>query len=119
MTGTPLEAAGRARRDGPTLRYDVNRDELAEVLADEPRYRVDQVWDGIHEQGGELEDLTNLPKTLRARLGDLLPMGLTPETESVSDEGDTVKWLWRLHDGHTIETVLMHYDDRTTVCVSS
>jgi 23S rRNA (adenine2503-C2)-methyltransferase len=37
----------------------------------------------------------------------------------VSDDGRTVKWLWRLHDGHHIETVLMHYDDRTTVCVSS
>ncbi len=35
------------------------------------------------------------------------------------DDGETVKWLWRLHDGHHIETVLMHYDDRTTVCVSS
>ena len=42
-----------------------------------------------------------------------------PEVESISDDGDTVKWLWRLYDGHKIETVLMHYDDRTTVCVSS
>ena len=50
---------------------------------------------------------------------DELPLALTPEVESISDDGDTVKWLWRLHDGDKIETVLMHYDDRTTVCVSS
>ncbi|GJM38654.1 MAG: putative dual-specificity RNA methyltransferase RlmN [Acidimicrobiales bacterium] len=118
MTDT-LDAAGRSRRDGPTLRYDVSRDELATVLDGEPTYRLDQIWEGIHRQGGELDDLSNVPKALRARLGDLLPMGLTPETESVSDDGETVKWLWKLHDGHHIETVLMHYDDRTTVCVSS
>jgi 23S rRNA (adenine2503-C2)-methyltransferase len=37
----------------------------------------------------------------------------------VSDAGDTVKYLWRLHDGSPIETVLMLYPDRVTVCVSS
>lgn len=110
---------GRSHRDAPTLRYDPNREELAELLADEPRYRVDQVWSGIHERGAEIADLSNVPKTLRARLADELPLGLTPEHESISDDGETVKWLWRLHDGHHIETVLMHYDDRTTVCISS
>ena len=103
----------------PVLRYDPNRDELAALLDGEPRYRLDQVWAGIHERGEEIDDLTNLPKALRARLTDELPLALTPEVESISDDGDTVKWLWRLHDGHKIETVLMHYDDRTTVCVSS
>nr|MBT4278299.1 23S rRNA (adenine(2503)-C(2))-methyltransferase RlmN [Actinomycetota bacterium] len=38
---------------------------------------------------------------------------------SVSDSGETVKWLWRLADGSLIETVLMHYEERSTVCVSS
>ena len=104
---------------GAVLRYDPNRDELAALLDGEPRYRLDQVWAGIHERGEEIDDLTNLPKALRARLTDELPLALTPEVESISDDGDTVKWLWRLHDGHKIETVLMHYDDRTTVCVSS
>jgi len=37
----------------------------------------------------------------------------------VSDGGDTVKYLWQLHDGKRIETVLMLYPDRVTVCVSS
>jgi len=100
-------------------RYDLEREQLAELLDDEPAYRVDQVWAGLHEQGKELTELTNVPKALRQRLADELPEGLTPETESVSDDGETVKWLWRLHDGHHIETVLMHYRDRTTVCVSS
>ncbi|MEM9466894.1 MAG: 23S rRNA (adenine(2503)-C(2))-methyltransferase RlmN [Actinomycetota bacterium] len=116
---TDLQIAGRSHRRAPTLRYDPSRDELAGLLDGEPRYRVDQVWDGLHERGDDLEDLTNVPKALRARLAEQLPLGLTPEHESISDDGATVKWLWRLHDGHHIETVLMHYDDRTTVCVSS
>lgn len=116
---TERHVAGRSHREAPTLRYDPSREELAELLDGEPRYRIDQVWDGIHERGEEIDDLTNVPKALRARLAEALPLGLTPEVESISDDGATVKWLWKLHDDHRIETVLMHYDDRTTVCVSS
>ncbi len=116
---TDLAVANRSHPDAPLLRYDLDRDDLASLLDGEPRYRVDQVWTGIHERGGDLAELSNVPKALRERLGGLLPMALSPDTESVSDDGGTVQWLWRLHDGHHIETVLMHYDDRTTVCVSS
>jgi 23S rRNA (adenine2503-C2)-methyltransferase len=100
-------------------RYDLDRDALAGLLTDQPRYRVEQVWQGLYEQGRPLDELTTLPKTLRARLGAELPEALAPVTESVSDGGDTVKWLWELGDGTRVETVLMHYDDRSTVCVST
>ncbi len=100
-------------------RYDVTRDELADLLVDEPRYRVDQVWHWLYEQGADVDRMTNLPKHVRARLADELPLLLEPLAESVSDAGDTVKWLWRLPDGARIETVLMHYPDRSTVCVST
>ncbi len=111
--------AGVSHRDAPVLRYDPTRAELADLLAGEPRYRLDQVWEGLHQRGDDIDDLTNVSKALRTRLREALPSGLTPEHESISDNGDTVKWLWRLHDGHHIETVLMHYAERTTVCVSS
>jgi 23S rRNA (adenine2503-C2)-methyltransferase len=101
-------------------RYDVDRAALAELLVGEARYRVDQVWQGLHRDGGaELDELTNLPRALRDRLAAELPAALAQEAESTSDGGDTVKWLWRLHDDRRIETVLMHYRDRTTVCVST
>ena len=108
------------RRPGlPRSRYDWTREELGELLADQPRYRVDQVWQGLYEHGTEPEAWSNLPKALRARLAEDLPLGLTPAAESVSDDGETVKWLWTLADGHQVETVLMHYPERSTVCVSS
>ncbi len=116
---TELTVSGRSHRDAPVLRFDPTRSELAALLEGEPKYRIDQLWEGLNDRGDELDELTNLPKTLRSKLAEQLPLGLHPEDESVSDDGETVKWLWRLHDGHHIETVLMHYDDRTTVCVSS
>ncbi len=100
-------------------RYDLDRDALAELLTGEPRYRVDQVWDGLYRQLAEPAELTSLPKRLRARLDDEAPPALTPVTESTNAEGDTVKWLFELDGGARVETVLMHYPDRTTVCVSS
>jgi 23S rRNA (adenine2503-C2)-methyltransferase len=100
-------------------RYDHDRAGIAALLEGEPRYRVDQVWQGLYEQGRDLDELTTLPRALRLRLaGDLVP-SLAPVAESVSDGGDTVKWLWQLADGTRIETVLMHYAQRSTVCVST
>jgi 23S rRNA (adenine2503-C2)-methyltransferase len=102
-----------------TTRYHSTRAELAELLAGEPRYRLDQVWAGLYAQLATPDELTTLPKALRARLADELPLALTQEVRRVSDGGDTVKYLWRLADGSPIETVLMVYPDRVTVCVSS
>jgi 23S rRNA (adenine2503-C2)-methyltransferase len=103
----------------PISRYDVDRDALGELLADQPRYRVDQVWDGLYRQLVTPEEMTSLPAALRTRLAEGLPMALTEVVRRVSDGGDTVKYLWHLHDGNPIETVLMLYPDRVTVCVSS
>ena len=116
---TKIQVVGRHSVDAPVLRYDPTREELAAHLEGQPKYRLDQIWDGLYRQGSSLEEITNLPKSLRQSLADDLPLALVPEAESVSEDGQTVKWLWRLHDGRMIETVLMHYRDRTTVCVST
>ena len=79
-------------------RYDVSRADLAELLEGQPRYRVDQVWRGLYTELADPEDMTALPRTLRDQLAEVLPAALTPVTERVSDAGDTVKVLWRLHD---------------------
>ncbi len=99
--------------------YDPDRAALGDLLAAEPRYRIDQLWDGLYRQGKEFAELTTLPAALRARLAEELPPALTEVTRSVTDEGDTTKWLWELAGGARVETVLMHYEDRSTVCVST
>ncbi len=63
--------------------------------------------------------MTNLPRRLRDEVDRLLPSELTAVAETVSDAGDTVKFLSAIDGGHEVETVLMLYRDRATACISS
>jgi 23S rRNA (adenine2503-C2)-methyltransferase len=99
--------------------FDADRDELSAILVEQPRYRIDQVWKGLYVDFAEPRDITSLPLAVRDHIDDSLPPALELVTESATSDGNTVKWLWRLHDGSSIETVLMHYPDRSTVCVST
>jgi 23S rRNA (adenine2503-C2)-methyltransferase len=63
--------------------------------------------------------MTDLPKDLRERLEGVLVPALHEVARSASSDGQTTKWLWELVDGRRIETVLMLYPERATVCVSS
>jgi 23S rRNA (adenine2503-C2)-methyltransferase len=100
-------------------RYDLERAELQDLLNGEPEYRVEQLWKGLHDQNRGPAEITTLPLSLRTRLERELPPALSPVTESFSDDGETVKLLWELAGGARVETVLMHYRDRSTVCVST
>ena len=103
-------------------RYGTSRADLGALLAEwgQPRYRADQVWDALYRQQMTLDDATALPRALRERLADALPLALEPITETTAHDGMTSKWLWSCRrDGAQIETVLMRYPERATVCVSS
>ena len=105
-----------------TARYDASGDEVAALLSSwgQPAYRARQVWDGLYRRRAPLEDLTDLPKGLRARLAEALPLALAARHTSTADGGETLKWLWAAGgDGASVETVLMHYPGRATVCVST
>ncbi|MGH9104722.1 MAG: 23S rRNA (adenine(2503)-C(2))-methyltransferase RlmN [Acidimicrobiales bacterium] len=99
--------------------YGMTRDELATAIGDEPCYRTQQVWRGLWERGAWPRDMSELPLRLRGRLGEVLVPALHELSKSTSSDGRTTKWLWRLADGAKVETVLMGYRDRATVCVSS
>jgi 23S rRNA (adenine2503-C2)-methyltransferase len=103
--------------------YDLSSDQLAALLAaaGEPPYRARQVWDGLYRRSLAVADMTDLPLTLRQRLAaePALQPALAAAARSVSESGTTVKWGWRLGDGAIIETVLMQYPNRATVCIST
>ncbi len=86
-----------------------------------PDYRADQL--SRHYFGRLTDDpagMTDLPAGVRAALGGaLLPPLLTAERELECDGGTTRKTLWRAFDGAFVESVLMRYPDRVTMCVSS
>jgi 23S rRNA (adenine2503-C2)-methyltransferase len=99
--------------------YQYSRDELTWLLDGEPSYRVEQLWHGLWSEALSIDEITTIPKTLRARLTEEFPDSLRVVNDVASDRGATRKWVFQLDGGATIETVLMHYDDRVTVCVSS
>jgi 23S rRNA (adenine2503-C2)-methyltransferase len=63
--------------------------------------------------------MTELPAGLRQELDAALPPALTEVARRTADDGQTTKWLWALSDGSRVESVLMEYRDRVTVCVST
>lgn len=99
--------------------YDLTRDELGTFLTDQPRFRVDQVWRALHVEFRRPDEMTNVPIDLRRQLDAHLGPSLSELKRSTTDDGDTTKFLWSIDGGHAIETVLMLYPDRATVCVST
>lgn len=103
----------------PSL-YDATREDFATLLVGQPDYRLKQVWDGLYQQFAEPSQLLTIPAAMRNLIDENFAAALTPVTQQSSDKGDTVKFLWNLTNGnHPIETVLMHYKERATVCVST
>ena len=105
------------------LLYDFSFQDLSTLLQEwgEPAYRARQVWQGLYQHfWNSPEQFTDLPVTLRSRLAnETLFDALTPTTTLTSSDGQTIKTLFRLHDGHAIEAVLMKYDRRRTLCIST
>ncbi len=99
--------------------YDLDRAGLIALLPDQPAYRVNQIWRGLYAECRRPAEMTNLPRLLRSRLDDALAPSFRLAAESLSEDGKTVKWSWALSDGARLESVLMHYRRRATVCVSS
>jgi 23S rRNA (adenine2503-C2)-methyltransferase len=103
--------------------YDLGQSELAEILSSwgESTFRVKQLWQGLYLQlWNSPEQFSNLPASLRQKLADnFLFSHLNPETTLTSHDGETVKTLFRLPDNQPIEAVLMRYERRRTLCIST
>ena len=99
--------------------YDLTHEDLEDLLVGEPSFRNRQVWEGLHTRVQRPEEMTELPASLRSALQAALPSALTEVDRRTADDGETTKWLWSLADGVRVETVLMRYRDRVTVCVST
>ena len=96
--------------------------ELADLLKTmgQPAFRAKQVFTWLHRGIRSFDEMTDLPKALRAALAEQYPL-YTPQAvrrqESARD--GTIKYLWRLSDGNCVETVLMRYHYGNTVCIST
>ncbi|MBM3858309.1 MAG: 23S rRNA (adenine(2503)-C(2))-methyltransferase RlmN [Verrucomicrobia bacterium] len=101
------------------------RDELIKLIT--PVYRADQILQWVYEKQAESFDaMTNLPAPLRAKLAEEFALNALKEVKTRHATDTTEKFLFKLHDGSLIETVLIpatpgltSTDDRQTVCVST
>jgi 23S rRNA (adenine2503-C2)-methyltransferase len=111
------------RRKPPRHLADLTLAERADAVEalGEPRYRAKQLSRHYFARlVDDPDEMTDLPTGVRDRLrAELLPPLLTPLRTLEADGGTTRKTLWRMFDGALVESVLMRYPDRVTMCVSS
>ncbi len=103
--------------------YDFGHNDLSTFVTElgEPSYRAEQVWQWLYKRcASDYQEMTNLPKSFRDKLSEQLPFP-SPRIAATqeSSDGNTVKVLFRLSDGIFIETVLMRYSKRRTLCIST
>ena len=133
MKTIPLTLPG----DAPTNRslLDCSPQELTDVVnalpagkkrangkaAGVPAYRIRQIQEWIYKKYvRSFDEMTNLPQALRDGLAATTTLTpLQPVTQRVSKAGDTLKVLFQMPDGETVEAVLMLYNRRRTLCISS
>jgi 23S rRNA (adenine2503-C2)-methyltransferase len=108
--------------DRPLI-FDLSQAEIKAVLNEwgEPAYRAAQIWHGLYQSlWAAPDEFTTLSKSLREKLGAHFSFShLEKRIELDSTDQHTTKILFDLPDGQAIETVLMRYDDRNTLCISS
>jgi 23S rRNA (adenine2503-C2)-methyltransferase len=128
MSGTPvtlnLAAPTRGARGKPPRHFvDLTPEQRVEAVAalGEKPFRAKQLATHYFTHlTSDPEQMTDLPKASRDRLAaDLFPPLLTAARTLQADGGTTVKTLWHLFDGAKVESVLMRYPNRSTLCVSS
>ena len=122
--GKPLLMFAEPKRGKPPIHLvDPTPEERAERLkeAGVQAFRAKQIANHYFTHyPSNPDEMTDLPAAGRAELvGSLLPTLLTEVKRLQTDNGDTIKFLWRLFDGALVESVLMRYTGRITLCISS
>ena len=122
--GKPLLMFAEPKRGKPPIHLvDLTAEERAERLkeAGVQAFRAKQIANHYFTHyTSNPDEMTDLPAAGRAELvGSLLPPLLTEVKRLQTDNGDTIKFLWRLFDGALVESVLMRYTGRITLCISS
>ena len=85
-----------------------------------PAFRGKQVYTWLHKGVRSYDEMTNLSKELRALLAEKYPIHAPQVVRKQESKKDgTIKYLWKLHDGNCVETVLMRYNYGNTVCIST
>jgi len=102
--------------------YDYTLEQLQDWMKEnnEPAFRGAQLFDWLYvKRVKSFEDMSNLPKTLREKLGDQFLFVTLNEITRFESKDGTVKFLFGLHDDHAIETVIMRHSYGNSICVTT
>lgn len=102
--------------------YSLQLHELKEWLTNngEKPFRAEQIYDWLYKKRVSLfEDMNNLSKGLRDKLSENFQITTLKTVIKQSSSDGTIKFLFELHDGYSIETVLMRHDYGNSVCVTT
>ncbi len=104
--------------------FDLTKDQLQEIIVNQlqqPGYRVNQIWSGVYKNlWNKPEEFSNISKEFRDELFNLINFqSLSPIQSLKSNDHETEKLLFQLQDQRAIETVLMKYNQRRTLCIST
>ncbi|AMO84634.1 23S rRNA (adenine(2503)-C(2))-methyltransferase RlmN [Solibacillus sp. FSL W7-1472] len=115
----------RAKKEKPQLKpsvYSLRLDEMKEWLTanGEKAFRAAQIYEWLYEKRVQtFEEMSNLPKALREKLeAEFALTTLSTIIKQESKDG-TIKFLFQLQDGYSIETVLMRHDYGNSICVTT
>lgn len=97
-------------------------DELSAVVSTlgQPSFRTGQIFSWLQSGVTHWDEMTNIPAVLRAKLAEgyyIVTANIKKRLESVID--DTVKYLYEMHDGELVESVLMKYNHGYSLCIST
>jgi 23S rRNA (adenine2503-C2)-methyltransferase len=98
----------------------MNKEELTAYIVSlgEPKFRATQIW-GWLLKGADFSEMKNLPAALRAKLEENAFVATAKPVRKLVSKDGTIKYLYELHDGEKIESVLMRYKHGNTICIST
>ena len=110
------------KQDNPPSIYSLQLDELKQWLEDngEKAFRATQIFEWLYEKRvSSFEEMTNLSKNLRTKLEEAFTLTTLNTLVQQTSKDGTIKFLFELQDGYSIETVLMRHDYGNSVCVTT
>ena len=117
----PIKDLFQPEFDTPSI-YSLSKDDLTDLMSGwgEDDYRGSQVFEWLYgHRVDDFDEMKNLPKALREKLNEHFSIEPLETLVKQESQDGTMKFLFKLRDGYTIETVLMRHDYGNSVCVTT
>lgn len=119
--GTTVTKKETKQENKPSI-YSLQLHELEQWLKEqgEPKFRAGQIYDWLYKKRAiSFEEMSNISKGLREKLSNSFGITTLKTLVKQTSSDGTIKFLFELHDGYSIETVLMRHEYGNSICVTT